>query len=68
LPILGLNFKKQKDVIGGLSAEAQLIAYFDEQRTKVLEVEKEVERVDREIEELVRGCIQSKNFYNPYLK
>jgi len=49
------ELKKQKAVIGGLSAESELMAYFDEQKAKVLELEKEVEMVDLEIEGLVRG-------------
>jgi hypothetical protein len=49
------ELKKQKAVIGGLSQEAELMAYFDEQKAKVLELEKGVERVDGEIEGLIRG-------------
>jgi len=48
------ELKKQKAVIGGLSLEAELMAYFDEQKGKVLEVEKGVERVDNLIESEVR--------------
>jgi len=55
------ELKKQKAVIGGLSAEAELMAYFDEQKTKVLEVEKGVERVDGEVEGLVRGLYGVEN-------
>jgi len=48
------ELKKQKAVIGGLSAESELMAYFEEQKGKVIEVEKEAERVDGEIEGSVR--------------
>ena len=49
------ELKKQKAVIGGLSAESELMEYFEEQKGKVLEMERDVEKVDLEIEGLVRG-------------
>lgn len=49
------ELKKQKAVIGSLAAEAELIVYFNEQKSKVLEIEGEAGQVDAEIEGLVRG-------------
>jgi len=48
------ELEKQK-VSLTLSKKEELEEYFEEKKTTILELEKEVERVDAEIEELVRG-------------
>lgn len=42
-----------------LPDQVELVTYFEEQKAKVLELDKEVEKVDVEIERLVRGVVWS---------
>jgi len=54
------ELKKQKAQIGGLANEAELMAYFEAEKIKVLELERLVAGADGEIEGLVRGLYNVK--------
>jgi predicted nucleic acid-binding Zn-ribbon protein len=40
-----------------LNKKEELQDYFEDKKTKVLELETQINQIDEQIEELVRGCI-----------